>query len=465
MAANSEHAQSNGAGIASAPVNGAKVKGARRQVVSNSVPVAANPAAGAVVDSAALPFADPLLAAPLKSRHGKRRPKAMNSTGKALVAVAGVCLLVCVAVLIAFMDDILGTSPQPKTNVLAKAGTAETDATKTDTTKADAAKSEAKSAEIKTSAVTAASKVDDTKNNTPDAAIVAANKTLPARARGAALAGKSAAKSISGAVDSMSDGDTASDTEPAASGIALPKIGTVPLKTEKVFSSGKPEQMMDGDEPVEDLELALTEDPLPKRGADVVITREINLRMAEDQEGTSVKAGTKAKLSHFADDQAIVSLESPSGSKVAGLVPIIDIDFGDKQVVGDDPDERAKLAAVGIEIQHHPVHQLVDVLLAPEKMTDELMASVETLPQITRLVVNGSEVTDEGLKHARKLERLRTLDLRKTKITDEGLRHLAELQTLRQLDLRDTEVTLEAVERLQKDLPRVRITHAAMPGF
>ncbi|HZZ80623.1 MAG TPA: hypothetical protein VFE62_19120 [Gemmataceae bacterium] len=56
------------------------------------------------------------------------------------------------------------------------------------------------------------------------------------------------------------------------------------------------------------------------------------------------------------------------------------------------------------------------------------------------------------------MTQLRVLDLRRTKISDAGIVSLAKLNHLEELFLGDTEITLGGIERLGKQLPKVKLT-------
>jgi hypothetical protein len=66
-------------------------------------------------------------------------------------------------------------------------------------------------------------------------------------------------------------------------------------------------------------------------------------------------------------------------------------------------------------------------------ITDQALARVAELEQVTRLLIEGGLVTDTGLRHVARLARLEELDVGgpKARITDEGLGVLRELRSLR----------------------------------
>jgi Leucine-rich repeat (LRR) protein len=75
-------------------------------------------------------------------------------------------------------------------------------------------------------------------------------------------------------------------------------------------------------------------------------------------------------------------------------------------------------------------------------VTDEKMAHIGKLTQLTELTLRGSEVA-EGLVHLKGLKSLRLLDLKcnRSHDIDDGLRHIAGLTELEELNLRETAVS------------------------
>ena len=93
------------------------------------------------------------------------------------------------------------------------------------------------------------------------------------------------------------------------------------------------------------------------------------------------------------------------------------------------------------------------------KVTDEGLKHLKELSKLQSLYLAANKVTDEGLKHLEGLTSLQTLHLAANKVTDEGLVHLKGLNNLHSLSLINTKVTDEGVDKLQKAIPKCRITH------
>ena len=101
--------------------------------------------------------------------------------------------------------------------------------------------------------------------------------------------------------------------------------------------------------------------------------------------------------------------------------------------------------------------KLEGLSLGGDGATDDALAGVEQMPNLTTLILNESMVTDAGLGHLTKLTALQKLDLHETHISDDGLKHLVGLTKLRKLDLRQTRVTDRGVKELQQTLPNCEI--------
>jgi uncharacterized protein YjeT (DUF2065 family) len=81
------------------------------------------------------------------------------------------------------------------------------------------------------------------------------------------------------------------------------------------------------------------------------------------------------------------------------------------------------------------------------------------LPRLNRLTLDpcGGAISDDELAALGDLSNLTILRLVYARITDQGLMHLGKLTKLRYLDLRDSEVSDKAVQELQKTLPNCTI--------
>jgi Leucine-rich repeat (LRR) protein len=90
-------------------------------------------------------------------------------------------------------------------------------------------------------------------------------------------------------------------------------------------------------------------------------------------------------------------------------------------------------------------------------LDDGDLASIARLRKLQYLEVGNNEITDNGVEHLRGLTELRYLDIGSTEVTDSGLAHLVGLRSLRYLSVLDTHVTAVGVERLQSELPNLKI--------
>lgn len=101
--------------------------------------------------------------------------------------------------------------------------------------------------------------------------------------------------------------------------------------------------------------------------------------------------------------------------------------------------------------------------------TDEDLAQLEYLPELTTLTADGARITGRGLAHLQGLNKLVQLDLSRTQVTDDGLRHVGALPGLKILNLQATQITEAGVAHLrdltsleQLDLSYTQISDAAL---
>ncbi len=96
--------------------------------------------------------------------------------------------------------------------------------------------------------------------------------------------------------------------------------------------------------------------------------------------------------------------------------------------------------------------------LSGTQIRDRELAHLQGLGTLRDLQLIHTPVTDAGLVHLGKLTHLETLNLFATEVTDAGLIHLKGLTRLKTLRLGATAVTDEGVRRLQKELPKTKIS-------
>jgi len=101
--------------------------------------------------------------------------------------------------------------------------------------------------------------------------------------------------------------------------------------------------------------------------------------------------------------------------------------------------------------------------LGATKVTDQGLASLAGLPNLTRLHLQRTAIGDAGLAHLAKLTHLEYLNVYGTKVTDEGLKPLAGIKTLRSIYVWQTGVTAGGIASLKAALPRATIESGAEP--
>ncbi len=101
--------------------------------------------------------------------------------------------------------------------------------------------------------------------------------------------------------------------------------------------------------------------------------------------------------------------------------------------------------------------QLVWLNLARTKVTDEGLATLSELPNLTRLHLELTGITDAGLAHIAGLKQLEYLNLYGTEITDAGLAHLEGLSNLKRLYLWQTKVSYDPAMALQEKIEGLEV--------
>lgn len=105
-------------------------------------------------------------------------------------------------------------------------------------------------------------------------------------------------------------------------------------------------------------------------------------------------------------------------------------------------------AVAGPLSQDNPLLQVGFHLLG-DSVTNETLAALEPVKQqVTWLNLAGTAITDDGLAHVAALPNLTRLHLEKTSISDAGLAHLAGMQQLEYLNLYGTQVSDAGVDQL-----------------
>lgn len=105
-----------------------------------------------------------------------------------------------------------------------------------------------------------------------------------------------------------------------------------------------------------------------------------------------------------------------------------------------------------------PLGDVVSINLRDTRITSSGLVHLKPLSNLRRLHLERTRVDDAGIAHLSGLTQLEYLNLYGTGVGDKALEHLKGLKNLRQLYLWQTNVTAGGVEKLQKALPRVRIS-------
>lgn len=88
-----------------------------------------------------------------------------------------------------------------------------------------------------------------------------------------------------------------------------------------------------------------------------------------------------------------------------------------------------------------------------EAISDEGVAHLSSLQELSHLGLGWTRVTDDGMPHLTRLGSLQSLRLDQTGLTDRGLETLASIKTLRQLSIGGTAVTDAGIAKLKVVLP------------
>tara|TARA_Y100001934_G_C12312087_1_gene755458 strand:- start:502 stop:1449 length:948 start_codon:yes stop_codon:yes gene_type:complete len=112
-------------------------------------------------------------------------------------------------------------------------------------------------------------------------------------------------------------------------------------------------------------------------------------------------------------------------------------------------DGLARLEALG---------DVVSLNLRDTGITGEGLVHLKKLGTLQRLHLERTKVDDVGMEHLAGLSQLEYLNLYATSVSDKSLEHFADLKNLRQIYLWQTKVTAGGAEKLQKSLPKLRIS-------
>jgi hypothetical protein len=104
------------------------------------------------------------------------------------------------------------------------------------------------------------------------------------------------------------------------------------------------------------------------------------------------------------------------------------------------------------------VPPVVSVRLAGEKIDDGALRSLELLPDLRALDLQGTQISNDGLARLKALTGLQSLALsRNRKLSDAGLRNLKDMKTLQSLCVGPNEFSATALDELKKALPQLAV--------
>ena len=101
--------------------------------------------------------------------------------------------------------------------------------------------------------------------------------------------------------------------------------------------------------------------------------------------------------------------------------------------------------------------QITWLNLANRNISDEMLSTIGTFSNLTRLQIQQNPITDKGITALAKLKNLESLNLYGTEVTDAALSTIEQLPNLEKLFLWQTKVTPEGVENLQSKLPKLKV--------
>jgi hypothetical protein len=151
-----------------------------------------------------------------------------------------------------------------------------------------------------------------------------------------------------------------------------------------------------------------------------------------------------------ADSKALDVLRA-SGASVLALhtdSPLLQVSFA--QADGPPGDQQ-------IAVLPKVAAQIAWLDLAGTRVTDDGLAVLSELENLSRLHLEQTSVGDEALAHLAHLSRLEYLNLYGTRVTDAGLAHLRALPKLRKLFLWQTGVSYQAAVALEEALPGLEV--------
>src|SRR5262249_38390293 len=100
---------------------------------------------------------------------------------------------------------------------------------------------------------------------------------------------------------------------------------------------------------------------------------------------------------------------------------------------------------------------LTQVVLLGTQVTDDGVAHLKGCKNLEEINLDATKVTDAGLAHVKDVKKLTHVMLVQTNVTDAGLAHLKACKNLIQINVRGTRITKKGYDDLQKAHPKLDI--------
>jgi acetyl esterase/lipase len=126
------------------------------------------------------------------------------------------------------------------------------------------------------------------------------------------------------------------------------------------------------------------------------------------------------------------------------------------RVIGVNLGERRVTDAELVHLK--TLQHLQELDLTRTKITGAGLTNIKGLTSLKKLFLTDTRVDDAGISHLKELKNLELIGLSGTLVRDAGLEHLHELTGLKQFYCIGTGITDAGVEKLQRALPKCRIT-------
>ncbi|MDW3648535.1 MAG: c-type cytochrome domain-containing protein [Bacteroidia bacterium] len=149
------------------------------------------------------------------------------------------------------------------------------------------------------------------------------------------------------------------------------------------------------------------------------------------------------------DDAIIAEIEN-NGFKVSALAET-------NNLLSVSPKSGVELSPENIASLEKAQKHITWLNLAKMNISDEMLAAIGKLENLSRLRLEKNPITDEGVKALSGLKNLESLNLYATEVTDAGLEPIAALSSLKNLYLWQSKVSKEAALKFRADHPKVEV--------